>query len=66
MPGAKKDFFRVNTLAWADKYLGAIFPFNYLGWNVIVRARTSPLAPKMVPLAVAGPKVPVAGALVQG
>ncbi len=57
MAGSKKQFLRVNALGWADKYLGAIFPFNYLGWNIIVRARSSPLASKMSPILSPGPEI---------
>lgn len=61
MSGEKKDFFRVNALAWADKRLGAIFPFNYLGWNIIVRAKSSPMVKEMRPIVPPGPKVVAPG-----
>lgn len=40
---AEKTFLRVEILAHLDKYLGRFFPYNRLGWNVIVKAKSSTL-----------------------
>lgn len=37
---------RFDALSYFDRMLGGIFPFNRLGWNIIVKARTSPLVPE--------------------
>jgi 2-polyprenyl-6-hydroxyphenyl methylase/3-demethylubiquinone-9 3-methyltransferase len=36
-------FVRLDAVRYVDKMLGGVFPFNRLGWNIIVKARTSPL-----------------------
>jgi 2-polyprenyl-6-hydroxyphenyl methylase / 3-demethylubiquinone-9 3-methyltransferase len=38
--GAKKQFLRVDGLGWIDRLLGRVFPYNRLGWNIMVRACT--------------------------
>jgi 2-polyprenyl-6-hydroxyphenyl methylase / 3-demethylubiquinone-9 3-methyltransferase len=38
-----KKFYRLDSLSWIDRTLGCVFPYNRLGWNVIVRARASQL-----------------------
>jgi 2-polyprenyl-6-hydroxyphenyl methylase / 3-demethylubiquinone-9 3-methyltransferase len=42
-PGSGKEFLRIDALSWIDQRLGGIFPYNRLGWNIIVRAEASPL-----------------------
>lgn len=37
---------RLDALSWVDKALGATFPYNMLGWNIIVSAESSPLVAK--------------------
>jgi 2-polyprenyl-6-hydroxyphenyl methylase / 3-demethylubiquinone-9 3-methyltransferase len=49
LPFSKKQFTRIEALAWVDKILGGIFPFNRLGWNIILRGRVSSAVPKKVP-----------------
>jgi 2-polyprenyl-6-hydroxyphenyl methylase/3-demethylubiquinone-9 3-methyltransferase len=45
-PGAAgKKFYRIEAFSWLDKALGAVFPYNRLGWNIIVSAQDSGLAP---------------------
>jgi 2-polyprenyl-6-hydroxyphenyl methylase/3-demethylubiquinone-9 3-methyltransferase len=46
--GSEKQFLRLDVLGWIDRTLGGIFPYNRLGWNVIVRARASGLVPQRV------------------
>ncbi|MDA8406587.1 MAG: methyltransferase domain-containing protein [Deltaproteobacteria bacterium] len=41
--GAEKRFYRIDALSWIDRALGGVFPYNRLGWNIIVRARSSRL-----------------------
>ncbi len=36
-------YIRLDTLSWVDRALGAVFPFNSLGWNIIMSAETSSL-----------------------
>lgn len=46
LPGlslSRKQFLRVDSLSWIDKALGGVFPYNRLGWNIMVRARFSRL-----------------------
>jgi len=43
LPGSSKEFLRLDGLALVDRLLGSIFPYNRLGWNILVRARTSSL-----------------------
>ena len=38
-----KKFYRLDALSWIDRTLGSVFPYNRLGWNVIVKARASRL-----------------------
>jgi 2-polyprenyl-6-hydroxyphenyl methylase / 3-demethylubiquinone-9 3-methyltransferase len=38
-----RKFLRLDALSYLDRVAGALFPFNRLGWNIIVGARTSPL-----------------------
>jgi 2-polyprenyl-6-hydroxyphenyl methylase/3-demethylubiquinone-9 3-methyltransferase len=42
IPGSGKQFFRIDALSWIDKRLGSIFPYNRLGWNILVSAVASP------------------------
>lgn len=44
--GKSGKFFRLEPVSFVDRVLGGIFPFNRLGWNIIVKARTSPLVPE--------------------
>lgn len=39
----KKKYYRIDALSWIDRTLGSVFPYNRLGWNIIVRARASSL-----------------------
>ncbi|MGB6067546.1 MAG: class I SAM-dependent methyltransferase [Desulfomonilaceae bacterium] len=41
LPSSKKMFLRLDALSWIDKKLGRIFPYNRLGWNIIIKAETS-------------------------
>ncbi|MBI5569227.1 MAG: methyltransferase domain-containing protein [Desulfomonile tiedjei] len=43
-----KPFLRIDALSWFDRRLGAIFPYNRLGWNIVVRADASPLVSQRV------------------
>ena len=43
-----RPFLRLDPLSWIDRRLGALFPYNRLGWNIIVRADASPLVPERV------------------
>lgn len=49
VPGSGKQFLRIDALSWVDKTLGAVFPYNRLGWNLIVRADASRLVPQQIP-----------------
>jgi 2-polyprenyl-6-hydroxyphenyl methylase/3-demethylubiquinone-9 3-methyltransferase len=40
---SKKKFIRIDALSHVDRILGGIFPYNRLGWNVVVRAVASTL-----------------------
>lgn len=51
IPGSRRRIIRVNALSRIDAMLGAVFPYNRLGWNIIVRAETSPLVPKRLAVA---------------
>jgi 2-polyprenyl-6-hydroxyphenyl methylase / 3-demethylubiquinone-9 3-methyltransferase len=44
--GNSGKLLRFDALSYIDGMLGGLFPFNRLGWNIIVRARTSPLVPE--------------------
>ncbi|MCX5816212.1 MAG: methyltransferase domain-containing protein [Proteobacteria bacterium] len=37
-PSSGRQFYRLESLALIDKILGRIFPWNRLGWNIIVKA----------------------------
>ncbi len=50
VPGSGKKFLRIDLLSWIDKTLGSVFPYNRLGWNMIVRARASTIVPQRMPL----------------
>jgi 2-polyprenyl-6-hydroxyphenyl methylase / 3-demethylubiquinone-9 3-methyltransferase len=43
IPGSGKQFFRLDALSWIDRRLGALFPYNRLGWNILVSAEASPV-----------------------
>jgi 2-polyprenyl-6-hydroxyphenyl methylase / 3-demethylubiquinone-9 3-methyltransferase len=45
-----REFVRIDSLSWIDRTLGGVFPYNRLGWNVIVRANASPLVSQRRPL----------------
>jgi 2-polyprenyl-6-hydroxyphenyl methylase/3-demethylubiquinone-9 3-methyltransferase len=45
LPGSGREFLRLDALALVDRMLGSIFPYNRLGWNILVRAHASPLVP---------------------
>lgn len=49
-PWSKKQFIRIDPLALLDRALGDLFPYNRLGWSVIVKARATSLAPETVPV----------------
>jgi 2-polyprenyl-6-hydroxyphenyl methylase / 3-demethylubiquinone-9 3-methyltransferase len=63
-PGSDKKFLRIDALSWIDAKLGKIFPYNRLGWNVIVEAHASPLVSQKVGLTAGlrqtAPPLPVA------
>lgn len=40
---SKRQFIRLDALSHLDRLLGGIFPYNRLGWNIVVRAMASPL-----------------------
>jgi 2-polyprenyl-6-hydroxyphenyl methylase / 3-demethylubiquinone-9 3-methyltransferase len=49
LPGpriSQKEFLRLDPLSWIDRGLGRVFPYNRVGWNIIVRGRVSPLVPQ--------------------
>ena len=48
LPGSGKQFTRIDSLSWIDRVLGRVFPFNRLGWNIIVKAVASPLVPQYI------------------
>ncbi len=49
VPGSGKKFFRIDVLSGIDRILGGIFPYNRLGWNIIVKAEASPLVKERTP-----------------
>lgn len=49
--GVRKQYVRLDALSWIDRALGGVFPYNRLGWNVIVRARASRAVSQRLPLA---------------
>ena len=51
LPGSGRQFLRLDALALVDRLLGSIFPYNRLGWNILVRAHASPLVPSRVRVA---------------
>ncbi len=51
LPSSDKKFVRLNALSWIDKKLGGIFPYNRLGWNIIVKAEASKRVTQPVSLA---------------
>jgi 2-polyprenyl-6-hydroxyphenyl methylase / 3-demethylubiquinone-9 3-methyltransferase len=53
LPGSDKQFTRVDSLSWVDVKLGGVFPYNRLGWNIIVLAEASPLVTKHIPVSAA-------------
>ncbi|MEW6349030.1 MAG: class I SAM-dependent methyltransferase [Thermodesulfobacteriota bacterium] len=42
---SRKQFLRLDALGWVDRLLGRVFPYNRLGWNVLVSARLKRVAP---------------------
>ncbi len=61
---SNKRFVRLDALSWIDKKLGGIFPYNRLGWNIIVKAEASRRVAQRVPLApIAIRELPAAPAL---
>ncbi len=44
----RKKILYVRSVSHLDRYLGRYFPFNRLGWNIIIAAEKSPLVPKKV------------------
>jgi 2-polyprenyl-6-hydroxyphenyl methylase/3-demethylubiquinone-9 3-methyltransferase len=57
LPGSKKEFLRLDVLGGIDKLLGGTFPYNRLGWNIIVRAEASPLIPQRIKLPETMPRI---------
>ena len=51
LPSSNNKFVRLNALSWIDKKLGGIFPYNRLGWNIIVKAEASKRVSQPVSLA---------------
>ncbi len=51
LPGCGRQFLRLDALGLVDRLLGSIFPYNRLGWNILVRAHASPLVPSRVRVA---------------
>lgn len=51
IPGARRQIIRVTPLSWIDRMLGGIFPYNRIGWNIIVGAETAPFVSKRVTVA---------------
>jgi 2-polyprenyl-6-hydroxyphenyl methylase/3-demethylubiquinone-9 3-methyltransferase len=49
LPWSKKQFIRIDPLTLLDRALGGLFPYNLLGWSIMVKARASSLAPETVP-----------------
>lgn len=49
-PGSTKKFLRLDALSKIDRVLGGAFPYNRLGWNIIVKAEASPLVPQKITL----------------
>jgi 2-polyprenyl-6-hydroxyphenyl methylase/3-demethylubiquinone-9 3-methyltransferase len=61
--GSERQFWRLDPLSLVDRALGWIFPYNRLGWNLIVAASSSRAVPRRVrfcsPLPVEVPGAPV-------
>jgi 2-polyprenyl-6-hydroxyphenyl methylase/3-demethylubiquinone-9 3-methyltransferase len=38
LPSSGKEFYRLESLTLIDKALGRIFPWNRLGWSLMVKA----------------------------
>jgi len=49
IPGTGKEFLRLDFLSWIDRFLGGVFPYNRLGWNLVVSAETSKLVKRRIP-----------------
>jgi 2-polyprenyl-6-hydroxyphenyl methylase / 3-demethylubiquinone-9 3-methyltransferase len=49
LPGSKRQFLRIDILSRVDTALGWIFPYNRLGWNIMVKAQVTPLVKRTVP-----------------
>jgi len=65
VPGSKKKFTRIDVLSRIDWLLGGVFPYNRLGWNIIVKAEASGLVTQRLSLSDPIPKtVPVIPAMV--
>jgi 2-polyprenyl-6-hydroxyphenyl methylase / 3-demethylubiquinone-9 3-methyltransferase len=43
-------FIRIDALSWLDRALGGIYPYNRLGWNLMVKAERSRLVATRVPV----------------
>jgi 2-polyprenyl-6-hydroxyphenyl methylase/3-demethylubiquinone-9 3-methyltransferase len=50
IPGFGRRFLRIDAMSRLDQILGRIFPYNRLGWNIIVKAEAPPLASLKVPV----------------
>jgi 2-polyprenyl-6-hydroxyphenyl methylase/3-demethylubiquinone-9 3-methyltransferase len=50
LPSSRKKFLRLDTLSWIDRILGGVFPYNRLGWNVIVKAMASTAVSQKIPV----------------
>ncbi|MEW6113071.1 MAG: methyltransferase domain-containing protein [Thermodesulfobacteriota bacterium] len=48
LPGSGKKFTRIDALSWIDKTLGRVFPYNHLGWSIIVKAVARPEVPARI------------------
>ena len=48
--GPGRRFIRIDSLSWLDRTLGGVYPYNRLGWNLIVKAQRSPLVAARVPV----------------
>jgi 2-polyprenyl-6-hydroxyphenyl methylase / 3-demethylubiquinone-9 3-methyltransferase len=63
LPGSKRQFVRLDALSWIDRTLGQFFPYNRLGWNIILLAQASPLVTRPItlaaPITASPPPVPV-------
>ncbi len=59
---SRKQFVRLDVLSRVDTVLGRHFPYNLLGWNIIVQARASTLVKQRVKLPRLKPAMPVPGA----